>query len=367
MARGGGISRRKDGLFVVRITDPATGKRSARYAKTEAEAKRLLRSMQARVESGERAADGRQTVRTYSEWWLDNRAGRGRSEATVGEYASRLRVHALPVIGGLKLAEVTELDVEDLLDRMAKAGKSMSTIKGTRNALGSMFTDAVRGKLIRANPTRGAVLPESAKPAKAREVPTDAEVIALLDAVEGTEVGRIVQLVTFTGCRIGEALAMRWEDLDLDEGRWTVARTLTRDRHGRTIVGDTTKGRAARSLLLEPDVVSMLKAQRKEVTERRLAARVWDDESLVWPTSWGTVRDESNTRDELSEAAPDWPYKWHELRHYLASVGLLDGDAVSVSKYLGHKSTRTTQDVYAHLLDEGAQRIGEAVRRRLAR
>ena len=367
MTNSGGISQRKDGLFVVRITDPATGKRVARYAKTEPEARKLLRSMQARVHNGERAADGRQTVRAYAEWWLEHRAGRGRSGATVNEYQSRLTVHVLPVIGGMKLGQVTELDVEDVLDGMARAGKSISTIRGTRNVLGAMFTDAVRGKVINANPVRGAVLPEGAKPATPRAVPTDAEVAALLDAVEGTEVGRIVLLVTFTGCRIGEALGMRWDDVDLDAGRWTVGQTLTRDRRGRTIIGETTKGRAARSLLLEPVVVEMLREQRIDVNRRRLAARVWNDDTLVWPTSWGTHRDESNTREELHEAAPDWPYTFHELRHYLASIGILDGDVTSVSKFLGHKSTRTTMDVYAHLMDDASKRIGEAISRRLAR
>ena len=113
--------------------------------------------------------------------------------------------------------------------------------------------------------------------------------------------------------------------------------------------------------------MKLLKAQRKDVTKRRLAARVWDDETLVWPTSWGTYRDEGNTRDELRETAPDWPYAFHELRHYLASIGILDGDVTSVSKFLGHKSVRTTQDVYAHLMDDASKRIGQAISKRHAR
>ena len=367
MSRGGGISKRKDGLFVVRITDPSSGKRIARYAKTETEARKILRQMSARVEGGERASDARKSLRVYAEWWLENLAERGRSAATVYEYESRLTSHVLPRIGGLRLGELTVLDVEDVLYAMADDGYSRSTIQGTRNALAAMLTDAVRGRVIRANPARDAVIPDTAKPATRRAVPTTEEVRALLDAVDGTELGRLIALVTFTGCRIGEALAMRWDDVDLDAATWTVSQTVTRDRRGRTVIGSTTKGRAARTLTLEPSVMIALREQRRAVSERQLAARVWDETGLVWPTSFGTCRDESNTRDELHELAPEWPHAFHELRHYLASVGLIDGDVTSVAKFLGHRSVRTTQDVYAHLMEEASKRIGSSISRRLAR
>ena len=112
----------------------------------------------------------------------------------------------------------------------------------------------------------------------------------------------------------------------------------------------------------------MLREQKRHVAEIRLAARVWGDPGdWVWPTSWGTFRDPSNTRDDLREAAPDWPYGWHELRHYLASVGLLDAGLpmAALSKYLGHASTRTTADIYGHLLAETSHRIGGSITRAL--
>ena len=93
---GGGIFPRKDGRLEVRVTDPTTGKRVSRYAKTPAEANKLLRGMAARVENGDQVADARMTLRTYSAWWFDHRAARTRSEGTIGEYQSRMNVHVLP-------------------------------------------------------------------------------------------------------------------------------------------------------------------------------------------------------------------------------------------------------------------------------
>lgn len=361
----GGYTLRKDGLYVVRITGP-NGKRISRYAKTEREAKRLLRDMQARTFSGETPTDSRTSVRAFVEWWLEHRAGRNRAPGTVNEYRSRLNRHVVPVIGNLAVGDVTELDVERVFDELSAKGRTASTIRGTRNALAAMFTDARRAKLVRVNPVRDAMLPEDAERGEARAVPTTAEVRALLSQLKGTELGRLALLLAYTGARIGEALAAVESDFDLDTKvpTWTIARTLARGEKGRTYVKGSTKTRRDRTIVLEPAVVRAMREQRKHVRGLRGAARWWSDgDAFVFPTSIGTARDPRNTRRELHEAAPKWPYGWHELRHYAASIAILDPNVplAAVSKGLGHASTRTTEQVYVGLVEEAATRFGRAV------
>jgi len=69
----------------------------------------------------------------------------------------------------------------------------------------------------------------------------------------------------------------------------------------------------------------------------------------------------------LKEAYPDWPHVFHGLRHWFITIGLLDSDASlpQVAKVAGHKSSRTTDELYNHLMKEGAHRVLGSVTRAL--
>ena len=116
----GSISLRKDGRFEISVVDPATGKRRRAYAKSEAEAKRVLRRMNTRADAGVPVVDAGATVAAYSAAWINDRAGRRRRESTVREYEYRLTRYVLPALGRMRLREVTVVDVEDLFGVVAE-------------------------------------------------------------------------------------------------------------------------------------------------------------------------------------------------------------------------------------------------------
>jgi integrase len=366
MARANGdgsISPRKDGRYMVRVTDPATGKRRTGYARTETAARRLLRDMLNRAESGAPVLDVRGTVAAYAGVWLSDRAGRRRSASTVREYRRRLEGYVLPAIGGVKVAALSVLDVEDVLDRMAAAGLSESTIRGTRNALSAMLADAVRSRLLAANVARTARLPEQSRGARVRVVPQPADVVRLLDSTEGTDLGALVALLAATGARVGEALAAAWADVDFDAGTWRIVRTVTRDSRGAAVLGSRTKTGEGRTVALPADVVGQLRAQRGRVAASRLAlGELWNDVDLVFPSAVGTVRDPNNVRSELRKAAPWFPGSFHGLRHAFATaaVSVLPSDA-AVAKVLGHRRRATTTDLYGHLRGDDSRAVAETV------
>ena len=363
----GSIRARANGGYEVRVTDPANGKRVSRYARTKSEAERLRRDMLARVGDGAPVVDSRTTVERFATEWLDTRAGRNRAASTVGEYRSRLRRHVFPVIGRKRLGDVSVTDVERVLDVAASNGASRATLRGVRNALGAVFSDAVRSRVLRVNPTQGAQLPDNTAPGVGRGIPSTEDVRRLLHETRGTAVGRVALVLAHTGARIGELLAAEWPDVG--EDTWTIRRTLTRDDHGRTLVGVATKTRDTRTVALTPAAASAFREQRSTVAAARISSAYWDDSyALCFPTSIGTPRDTRNLRRELGKAAPWWGFGWHGLRHWHASVALLDSGLglAAVAKVLGHRNTRTTSDVYGHLVAEGSARVADAVRDALA-
>ncbi|MGE3811691.1 MAG: tyrosine-type recombinase/integrase [Candidatus Nanopelagicales bacterium] len=371
MARANGegsISRRTDGRFMVRVTDPATGKRRTAYAASESEARRVLRTMQNRAESGAPVLDVRGTVAAFAEVWLSDRAARRRSASTVREYRRRLETYVLPRLGRAKVSALTVVDVEDVLDAMALSGLSDSTIKGTRNALAAMLSDAVRARLLAVNVASSARLPETSRRPAARVVPTSDQVLRLIEETAGTDLGALVVLLAGTGARVGEGLAATWSDVDLARGKWFIGRTVTLDAAGSAVLGSRTKTGDAREVDLLADHVEALRAQRTRVASARLAAGpLWVDHDLVFPSAVGTVRDPHNVRHELRRAAPWFPGSFHGLRHAFATqaVSTLPNDT-AVARALGHRKTATTRDVYTHLRNQDFRLVAEAVAAELA-
>jgi integrase len=349
---------------MVRVTDPNTGKRRAAYFDSEAGALKALRRMATRAESGEVVLAAGATLRTWVDAWLPERAGRRRRASTVHAYAYRLRTYVLPEIGGVRLRELTALDVDDLAHTLADRGLSASTIKGALVALAACLADAHRGRLIGANPASGVEVPEVAPRTREVTAPTVEQVRGLLTKVKGTDLEPLVDLLVATGARIGEALGATWGDIDLEAGVWTVASTTTLTATGGVVVGERTKTSEGRRLTLLQSTTAQLRQQRRRVSALRLkAGPMWRDHDLVFPSSIGTPQHSANVRKPFREAASaaGFPGSFHALRHFVATVGLSSLPVAVVSKQLGHRRSTLTTDTYGHLLADDSATLAALV------
>jgi integrase len=366
----GSIYERKDGRWVAAMRDPVTGKRRYGYAPTQAGAYAKLRKMTGRSDRGEPMLDARAKFRQYADAWLEQRAGKRRRASTVGAYEQRLNAYVYPTLGGFQIASITSVDIEDMYDDLLRRGLSLETIKGARNALSAVLTHAVKAKHIVTNEVTNAELPDTARRTKKVTPPTAEQVGALLDKAAETgekdakgELYPLLVVLATTGVRIGEALGSKWADIDLDSGIWEVSRTTTRDKAGRHTVGQRTKTGDTRRLVLAPDTITALKAQRKRVAAARLKRSYWDDNDLVFPSAVGTVWDINNVRRKFVPiaTAAGFPGTFHSLRHFNATVALSSVPLSVVSKTLGHRRASTTTDIYQHLLESDAGSASLAV------
>ena len=365
----GTISQRKDGRWEIRITDPVTGKRRSAYAKSEAAARRKLREMVTRKETGETVLDRGISLADYTQKWLAGPAFKGRRESTVREYKRRLETYVLPLIGRRRLGRLTVTDIELVLDEAAKRGFSRASLRGLRNAISAVLNEAVRSRDLRSNVARAARLPEVGS-GKSKDRETLDEVAALLAKAAGTELYELLLVLVYTGCRIGEALGAKWYDFDLDAGRWHLSRTTTLNMDGQVVLGDRTKTGDVRLVHLQPDAISALRTQRARVASVRLRHRkMWQENDLVFPTNVGTPQDARNLRKEFRVIAKEAGYRhsFHELRHVFATVAASEVSMASLSKVLGHRRLSTTSDLYAHLYDPDAVKATRAISDALGR
>jgi integrase len=215
-----------------------------------------------------------------------------------------------------------------------------------------------------------AATPPTAKEAKPPEMHpwTAAQLAAFLGWAKGKSQQFVLwHVLAMTGMRRGEALALRWRDVDLEAGTLRIRRSAgmvrVADEGAEVVEGDTKSGKP-RVVDIDADTVALLRAWRKE--RGSLALLLARDDALVFGSIEGEHRNpEHVSRQFVSEvkrcrkalgtdAVP--VVRLHDLRHTHATLLLLAREPVHVvSQRLGHTSAVITMTIYAHVLP-GSQR-----------
>ena len=173
-----------------------------------------------------------------------------------------------------------------------------------------------------------------------------------------------------TGLRRGEAIGLRWEDVDLDGRCLFIVQQITEVR-GKSLVGTPKTKRGARLVPIDDDTVAMLRRHREGQEIERVAwGPAWNDAQLVFTRENGLpLRPEYATRhfQALAGAAGLPPIRLHDLRHTNASLALAAGVEMKVvSERLGHSQISVTADLYTHvsrgLGQDAADRISQALK-----
>ena len=176
----------------------------------------------------------------------------------------------------------------------------------------------------------------------------------------------IVALALATGMRRGELLALRWDDLNLDEATVSVERSLEETKAGLRFKTPKTKhGRRVISLPLSS--VDILRAHRRRQLELRIALGQGRQEpaALVFSNLEGAPLSPDNLSREWRRvaAARELPrVKFHALRHTHASALIASGlDVLTISRRLGHASPVVTLAIYGHLFRDTDREAASAI------
>jgi integrase len=187
------------------------------------------------------------------------------------------------------------------------------------------------------------------------KVLTPEEARRLLDAARGDRLEALYSVALALGLRQGEALGLKWSDIDLDAGSLRVRRASQRIPHQGTQLVETKTQRSRRTLFMPPIVISALRAHRaRQAMERLAAGEHWVDLDLVFPSAKGTLADGPNIThrfNRLLQRANLAPMRFHDLRHACASLLLVQGvHPRVVMETLGHSQISLTMNTYSHVL-----------------
>ena len=334
------------------------GKVASRYCRhaDKGECARLLRDLIYEVDHDELRVSPDQTLAQYLTDWMKHMEPRVR-EHTHHVYFCRLKHVVHSTVGAVKLSALKPAHLnrlyDDLLTR-AKKPLSATTVHDIHVTLSGALNDAVEEDLIPKSPARAAKPPRP-KYRKA-VILSRADLHRLWEGTADDERwGALWVLLPTTGLRIGEALALRWSDLDLDRGTLHVEHTVTAGRGGGLHLGPPKTEESRRMIDLPRRTVRALKRHKALVNERRLGTEDWTDHDYVFPSKVGELCWPGGARDVFYRALDRLGLPRvhpHDLRHAAATILLQDGESMQVvQRMLGHSSITMTMDLYGHVSD----------------
>jgi integrase len=319
-----------------------------------------LRIEISRAETGAWVEPSKQRLDAYLTEWV---SGQRLSASTLASYRKNIRLHIDPYLGETPLARLTGAAVDAWMRRLETSGRadgqgglSARTVRYVYTILRSALGDAVKRGRLSVNPTDRSTPPS---PSEARppemQAWTAAELGRFLRWAEGRDADLAMgwRLLAATGMRRGEALALRWRDVDLEAGRLQVRRSLgvvKAKGAGEQLVEGPTKTGQARVVDVDSDTVAALRAYR--VTRGSLALELVRDAALVLGNLDGTHRHPERYSRRFVEQVVQArkalgedhlpKIRLHDLRHTHATLLLADGVPVKVvSERLGHANAKS--------------------------
>ncbi|WP_091248746.1 tyrosine-type recombinase/integrase [Klenkia soli] len=340
------LAKRPDGRWRARYRDLA-GKEHARHFDRKMDGQRWLDEVTTSVVTGAYVdpKTARTTVGEWAETWL---AGYGTRRASTVRQAEVHIAHITAAFGPRRLSSVKPSDVRSWTTGLRAQGLADSYVYALHQRLSQLMSDAVHDGLIPRNPCSRRTSPGAGK--QRPYVATTEQVWALHDAVP-EHLQPAVLLGAFVGLRTAEVVGLRVEDVDFMRG---VVRPVQQGD------GQPLKTETSRTPLPIPDELAL---------ELAAAVKRWGSDRLVTdgiggPSStWAIERAVRAARPKVAGLPAG--FRFHDLRHYLASLLIASGLDVKVVQHrLRHGSASTTLDTYGHLMpdrDESARAAVGAV------
>jgi integrase len=378
------------GIFWVFIRH--AGQRRAKCIGPDEElAQEVAKKIRAKIELGEFGFKGKLRAPSFGKYakeWIEKDQA-ARKPSTVRDYQGLLDTHILPVFGSRPVNAITRKHVKQFLAGKAKEcrkvkgrdgeriveGYNASTVQHMKNIISLVLQVAIDDEVLQSNPAwrLGKFMKQQSSRLEADPL-TRQELTALLEAFRKDWPAHYPLALTLarTGMRIGEALALRWEDVDFHGGFIRIRHGISRGRLETPKSGKSRRVVMSRQL---SEALAQLRARRREWMLRTVhepdegrfrllkykgeAVRGWKEfPEWVFISDQGNPLDSSSWRRRIFEKALERAglrrIRVHDLRHSYASFLIQAGESLAfVRDQLGHHSIKVTVDIYGHLAPEG--------------
>lgn len=344
---------------------------------------RKIKPKQNRGNALQEASTGKdtRTVKGYAENVYLPRLALKASHYTLDCYTRHFKNHIFPAFGNLDIEKVTPAQINALLLDLQGKGYKVASCEKVYTVLQGLFGAAFDDEAIYSDPMQRVKRPKPTATEGIKTTPpayTAEEVQAIIKASDGLPVKwrALFWLLCETGCRRGEALGLRWSDIDRETGGITFDQALGYTDAKGFFTKPPKNGRA-RTVYASPALIALFDDLRKEqeaetgkdypgiAPHSKAANYVFQKDATGSPIRPDYVTEkfrrfgESNGIDNLHP---------HKLRHSFASIAIERGaDIAATSAALGHTNPATTMRIYAHANTEAVKRAGSLVQDAISR
>jgi integrase len=318
-----------------------------------------LREAEREIERGT-FGRGEPTLNEFYQEWITAKA-RTLKDTTLRDYTQTFESYILPDLGEMKLVEISPRDVQKWIDRlpdlparreeMKKKGEKKKPVKKLGAAsinkafryFRNITNNAALTDVIDRSPCRGAIVPRPSKETEFDILSID-EVRQVLDVADDPE-RTLIAVLAFAGLRIGEALGLKWKDVDFTQHCIRVERTWTKYS-----TWSTPKSKSSRRAVFMADSLAALLADFYEAAGRP------GPDAVLFTHDGSRPLDSSHARrsfDAALKVAGLRHVRIHDLRHTFATTLLSSGASIKwLQAQLGHSSASMTLDIYSHYVPE---------------
>lgn len=343
---------------------PGNRKKWLRRCPTKRDAEKLLTQEVSKFQANGWYPTTPVLFRDFAERWFRECVEGRLKPSTAHGYRSSLRAHLLPFFGAYRLDRITPDAVQCFVTERLRERMNPSTLNRVIRQLHTILERARRWRYLAENAAAIVERPRIRK--RHMEYLRPEEIGPFLEAAP-PERRLLFKTAILTGLRMGELLAMKWEHLDWQSGRYHVTESLWRGRGGYQFVSPKTET-SRRAIRLQPSLLAELRSHRASQDQLTLdledeyadhglifcqaSGRPLDARNLLQRDFWGSLRRAGLRR-----------IRFHDLRHTFAALLIAQGaHAKAIQEAMGHSSIAVTMNTYGHLVPRALGRGGRSPR-----
>ena len=357
----GTIRKRNDGRWEARIiighkNDGSPMYKSA-FAKTQKSALKQLHQLLDLYRDVDLTEECRMTLGEWLDKWLDEYMIFTVRESTLDSYRAMVKNQVKPFIGGKQIASLTTADMQKFYNKIKKEGRvrehpihgktlADSMVRGVHMMLHEALDTAVKERLIAKNPTNGTTVPKCNYPEK--QILGDNQLETFLEAIKGHEYWcDFFYVEVMTGLRRGEICGLKWHDINFEENKLQVKRSVSVKKGGGVNIGETKTETGVRCIEMPPSVAELLKNRKQTAITEWVFPAFLNPEQPIHPQA-------AYRKLKVILKNAELPLiRFHDLRHTFATHATQGGvDPKTLAGILGHTNASFTLDTYTHVTSD---------------